>query len=173
MKPIQYLFVGFPYSGKTTLAKELVKMGFSHINIDDLKSDGGFKNISDDDVPDKVWDGVFNKADELIVKYLNEGKNVANEYAWITRQWRDRAREVAKDAGFETKIIYIDAPTDVIWIRWNENIKTRNRFHLSKEELERSIKEFEKLTPDENFIVYDQAVPVEEWIAKNFPQPLP
>ena len=103
-KPNQFLLVGFPYSGKTTLAKELVeKYGFSHINIDELKFNKGYKDVGDDEVPDQVWEEIFKEADELLVKYLNEGKNVANEYAWITKSWRDRARKVALDAGFETK----------------------------------------------------------------------
>ena len=170
MKPIQYLLVGFPYSGKTTLARELInRLGFANINIDQLKFGKGFKDVSDDDVPDEVWNEIFNEADRLIIKYLEQGKSLVNEYAWVTKEWRDRAKKAA--SGFETRIIYVDEPTDIIWKRWHENIKIRNRFHLSKEELERSIKEFEDLKVDENFIVYDQTVPLEEWIAKNFPQP--
>lgn len=46
MKPKQYLLVGFPYSGKTTLAKELEKsLGFAHINIDQLKFDEGYTEV--------------------------------------------------------------------------------------------------------------------------------
>ena len=106
-KPIQYLLVGFPYSGKTTLAKELEKsLGFAHINLDQLKWDMGYTNVGDDDVPDQAWQAIFEKADKLLLKYLNEGKSVANEYAWITRKWRDKARQVARDKGHETKVIY-------------------------------------------------------------------
>ena len=170
MKPIQYLLVGLPYSGKTTLVDELVKrLGFAHINIDELKFAKGFKDVSDDDVPDNVWDEIFKEADGLIVKFLNEGKNLINEYAWVTKAWRDRARKAA--TGYETKIIYVEASREIIWKRWEENIKIQNRFHLSKEELERSIKEFEPLSPDEDFIFYDQTTLVEDWITKNFHQP--
>jgi len=104
-KPIQYLLVGFPYSGKTTLAKELEKkLGFARINIDELKFAKGYTNVGDDEVPDQVWDEIFKEADQLIIKYLSEEKSLANEYAWVTREWRDRARKVAKDAGFDTKL---------------------------------------------------------------------
>src|SRR3989344_900717 len=121
-KPIQYLLVGLPYSGKTTLARELERqLGFAHINIDQLKFDRGYNDVGDDDVPDKVWEEIFNHADKLILTYLNQGKNIANEYAWITKEWRDRARKVAKDAGFETKVIYINLPEDVIRKRREEN----------------------------------------------------
>ncbi len=166
MKPIQYLLVGFPYSGKTTLAKELEKrLGFAHINIDQLKFDKGYTEVGDDDVPDSAWDEIFNDADHLIVKYLSEGKSVANEYAWITREWRDRARKIAKDAGFETKIIYIKLPKEVVWKRWMENSKTKTRFQWPKEEFERNFKDFEEPTEDENIIVYDQNSSIENLIS--------
>lgn len=164
-KPVQYLLVGFPYSGKTTLAKELQKrLGFAHINIDQLKFDRGYTDIGDDDVPDLVWNEIFTEADKLIVKHLSEGKSVANEYAWITRSWRDRARKVAKDAGFETKVIYIKLPKKVIWERWIENDKTKARFHWPKGEFERSFRDFEEPTPDENIIIYDQKILIVDWI---------
>lgn len=54
MKPKQYLLVGFPYSGKTTLAEELEKrLGYAHINIDQLKFDEGYTEVGDD-VPDEA-----------------------------------------------------------------------------------------------------------------------
>lgn len=164
-KPIQYLLVGFPYSGKSTLAKELEKrLSFAHINIDQLKFDKGYTEVGDDDVPDLVWNEIFSEADRLIVKYLSEGKNVANEYAWISRQWRDRARKVAGEAGFETKVIYVKLPKKIIWERWTENDKTKVRFHWPKEEFERNFKDFEEPTSDENVIIYDQKTRVEGWI---------
>ena len=164
-KPIQYLLVGFPYSGKTTLAKELQKkLNFSHINIDQLKFDKGYKDVGDDDVPDSVWEEIFNEADRLIVEYLKKGKNVANEYAWITKSWRDRARKVARDAGFKTKVIYIKLPQEIIRRRWSENTKTKTRFHWPEKEFERYLQEFEEPSQKEDVVIYDQLTDVDNWI---------
>ena len=163
--PTQYILVGLPYSGKTTLASELVeRLGFAHINIDKIKADKGYGNVGDDDVPDLAWNSIFSEADKQIVKYLGRGKNIANEYAWVTREWRDRARNVAGDIGFSTKVIYIKLPKKVVWERWVENDKTKVRFHWPKDEFERYFREFEEPTADEDVIIYDQTVPVEEWI---------
>lgn len=168
-KPVQYLLVGFPYSGKSTLAGELQsRLGFAHINIDQLKVDKGFGGVGDDDVPDRTWDEIFSDADVLIHKYLTEGKNVANEYAWITRGWRDRARKVARNAGFATKVIYLKVPLDVIRQRWLENDRTRTRFQWSEGELASYLRDFEEPTSDEDIIVYDQSLSVHEWINQNF-----
>lgn len=167
-KPTQYLLVGFPYSGKTTLAKELEKrLGFAVINIDTMKFEKGYTEVGDDDVPDKIWDEIFKEADELIVKYLKEGKNLANEYAWITKEWRDRARKVAKDAGFETKIIYVNTPLEIVEKRWKENQKTKHRFDWPEHEFRNYINDFQELTDDEDFIIYNQTKPVDIWIEEN------
>lgn len=166
-KPIQYLLVGFPYSGKSTFAKELQRrLGFAHINIDQLKFDEGYTTVGDDDVPDEAWDRIFKRADELIVKYLTDGKNLANEYAWITREWRDRAREVARDAGFETKVVYIKLPKEVITKRWQENEHTKARFQWPEKEFDGYLNDFEEPTPDEKVIIYDQSIPLDEWVEK-------
>ncbi len=168
-KPAQYLLVGFPYSGKTTLGKLLAeKLNFAHINLDQLKWDMGYSDVGDDDVPDTVWDKVFNDADNLLIKYLNEGKNVANEYAWITREWRDRARGVAKGDGFETIVIYLKLSRDVIINRWKENEKSRKRFQWPEDEFNRTFSEFEEPTSDENVIIYDGTMSLEEWVCDNF-----
>jgi predicted kinase len=167
-KPIQYLLVGLPYSGKTTLAKELVsRLGFAYINIGQLKWDKGYSDVGDDDVPDKVWKEIFEKADKLILKYLNEGKNLANEYAWVTKKWRDRARKVVANAGFETRTIYLKIPVEEVNRRWIENIKTKNHFHWPKDEFNNYLRDFEEPTLEENVILYDQSIPFDNWVKKN------
>lgn len=160
-KPIQYLLVGYPYSGKTTLAKRLEKeFGFARINIDELKWDAGFKDMGDDAVPDEVWEKIFKKADSLLVKYLRQGKNVANEYAWITKTWRERARNVAKKAGFDTRVIYLKTPKKEIEKRWLTNLKTKSRFHWPESEFKRVFFEFEEPTPEENTVSYSPKTPL-------------
>jgi len=167
-KPINYLLVGLPYSGKSTLAIELKnRYDFAQINIDELKFKKGYKDKGDDEVPDKVWDEIFIEADELIIKYLKEGKNIANEYAWVTRAWRDRARKVAKDAGFDTKVIYIKIPLSVIKERWLKNNQSKSRFQWPEHEFENYINDFEVPTTYENVIVYDQSIPANDWIKNN------
>lgn len=167
-KPTNFVLVGFPYAGKSTMARGLKEQkGFAHINIDQLKWDRGFTEVGDDDVPDQIWDEIFKDADDLLVKHLREGKHVANEYAWITREWRDRTRKVAADAGFPTKLIYINIPPEVIKQRWVDNIQKRDHFHWPEEEFQRVFTEFEPPEADEDMLVYDQSIPLNEWLEKN------
>ena len=167
-KPIQYLLVGLPFSGKTTLALELKKrLNFASINVDKLKWSMGYRDVGDDEVPDKVWKDIFRQADQLIVKYLREGKNLASEYAWVTKSWRDRARDVAGRAGFTTKIIYLKIPIAEIKRRLAENRRLKNHFIWPEKELNNYIKDFEEPGDDEDVIIYDQTILLDRWITEN------
>ncbi|WKZ25960.1 MAG: AAA family ATPase [bacterium] len=126
----------------------------------------GLFRCSDDDVPDEVWGKIFKKADELLLKYLKQGKNVVNEYAWITKEWRDKARNVARKEGFQTIIIYLKLSEAEIIKRWKENDKSRKRFHWPLEEFRRIFSEFEEPNSDENVIIYDGIMSVESLLKK-------
>lgn len=166
--PINYLLVGLPYSGKSTMAKYLEdNLGFSHINIDQLKWNRGYTNVGDDDVPDQVWDEIFLEADRILVDLLHSGKNVANEYAWITLDWRERTKKVATEAGFETIIIYIDISKEEVMKRWKDNLIKKDHFHWPEDEFKKILNDFEQPTNDEKVLRYDQSIPLEDWVKQN------
>jgi predicted kinase len=168
-KATQYILCGIPFSGKSTLGKELAKrLGFVHINLDQLKKEKGYGKVSDDDVPDNVWKIIFQEADKKLIDTLKSGKNVANETAWVTRKWRDRARKVAADAGFASKIIWLTIDEVIVRNRWQQNRKKTNRYDTFDKEFNDYVNDFEPPTRDEDIIIYDQTIPVDEWIKKNF-----
>lgn len=167
-KQRQYILVGYPFAGKTTLAKGIEKrLGFRRLNIDDVKFEMGFEDRSDDDVPDKDWARIFNELDKRIVESLKEGKTIVNEYAWLTRDWRDRARKLADDLEVETKLIFVNTPQDVVRERWLQNRKTNKRFDIPDSVFEDSLRLFEKPTSDENVLVYSESDNLDEWIKEN------
>lgn len=169
MTPTQYLLCGLPFSGKTTLGKFLAdKLGFVHINLDEIKKEKGYGKVSDDDVPDKVWEEIFEIADGKLLDALIRGKNVVNETAWVTREWRDRARKIAAGAGFPTKVIFLDIPEEICRHRRLENQETHARYETFDKEFEDYLYDFEKPTEDEDLIIYDGKIPLKEWTNQNF-----
>ena len=167
-KQIHYLLVGYSFAGKTTLAKELGKrFGFKRLSIDDVKFEIGYQDVSDDDVPDEAWKKIFEELDLRITENLKEGKTILNEYAWITKKWRDRARKIAYDLGIETKIIFVDTSEEVVRKRWQKNKKRNERFDVSEDVFEEAIKTFEKPSEEENVILYKETDDFESWINKN------
>lgn len=167
-KQIHYLFVGYAYAGKSTLARELeTRLGFNRISIDEVKFDLGFKDVSDSEISAEDWHKIFTELDKRIRNFLTDGKSLLNEYAWMTREWRDRAREIATSMGVETKIIFVDTPEKIIRKRWEENKKTKERFHVAVDVFEDSIRLFEPPSEDENLILYKNDMDVSNWIKEN------
>ncbi len=165
---IHYLLVGYPFAGKTMLAKELEKrLGFVRLSIDEVKFELGYRDTSDNDVPDGAWEKIFAELDRRITKELKEGKTILNEYAWLTREWRDRARKLADDLGIETKIIFVDTLEELVRRRWQENREKSDRFDVPDDVFEEAISSFEKPTDDENVLVYQENANVDEWINQN------
>jgi predicted kinase len=170
-KPTQFILCGIPFSGKTTLGKKLEKrLGFVHINLDDIKKERGYGDISDDDVPNRIWKQIFAEADKRLIKALKSGRSVVNETAWVTRKWRDRVRKIAEKLGFPTKVIYIKIPEEIAKKRWQQNRLNKKRYDTKDDEFEGYIKDFEKPTPDEELIIYDYTIPIKDWIKKYFNQ---
>lgn len=166
---MQYLLCGLPFSGKTTLGKKLQeKLGFVHLNLDKIKAENGYGKISDDDVPEKVWESIFTEANKKLIECLKNNKNAANETAWVTRKWRDKSKKVAANAGFTTKIIFLDIPERICRQRWQENKKTKTRYDTYEAEFESYVHDFEKPTEDENVLLYDGKIPLDDWVKKNF-----
>lgn len=143
-------------------------MGFEHINLDEIRQEKGYGEIKEDDIPDGVWKDIFVEADKRLIAYLKAGNNVANETAWVTRAWRDRARNIAKKAGFQTKIIFLDIPTDVAKERLLQNRNVKTHYDTPDDEFENYIKDFEKPMPEEDVIVFKQTDDLEEWMKNNF-----
>lgn len=168
-KQMQYLFVGYPFAGKTVLAKELEKrFGFTRLSIDEIKFEFGFQGISDADIPEDVWQKLFEELDLRVVSALKQNQTVLNEYAWLTRKWRDRARKLARDLGIETRIIFVDAPENVVRNLLKANRKEIKRFDVPDDVFEYAIRYFEPPATDENMIIYSHADNLDDWIRRNF-----
>jgi len=168
-KPTQYLLVGLPFSGKTTLVDELVKrLGFKSVNIDEIKKEFGYKALDDDHVPDKIWEKIFNEINKRVIKYLKNGFNVLTETAWVKREWRDKGRLAPSKEGFKTKVIYVVCTPLTARKRLLENRQTKKRFDVPDNIFEESIRDFEVPTKDEDVIIYDQLESLDKWIKNNF-----
>ncbi|MDO8570830.1 MAG: ATP-binding protein [Candidatus Daviesbacteria bacterium] len=169
MKPVQYVLCGLPFSGKTVLAKELEKrLGFARVSLDEIKFEHGLSEVSDDDVSAKEWDKIFDDLENKVIKYLKNGKSTLSETAWITKEWRERARKVADKEGFETKIIYVDTSPELVRKRFLENRKIKTRFDLPDNIFEEALRDFECPTSEENVINYHQPADLDIWIKENF-----
>jgi len=160
-----YIFAGLPYSGKTTLTKELVKrFGFSSVSMDDIIDQKGYEV---EKMTQEDWNLVYSEGYGNLKRLLLEGKTVVLDLGNLKRSERKTAGEIAESLGSNHKLIYLDVSVDEIEARWERNKTSKERGQLERATLNRALKMFEKPTPDENFIPYNQNMNLDEWIKTN------
>ena len=149
-----YILCGFPYSGKSYIAKELVgETDITLVSIDDIFHSKGF-SWDDDRLPDaEEWKDIFDISYEQSMDALKQGKNVLYDSTNHTKASRDDLRKVAQSVNAETAVIYIQTPVETIWKRWEENTKTKERSVVSKELVQMTIDTFEIPEAGENVII--------------------
>lgn len=163
-----YILCGLPFSGKTTLAKELVKrFGFISINIDDIKVEYGIGDVDDDEVSDKMWTKILGDIDKRVKKNLQDNKSVIVESYTIIRSGRDKLREIATGLGIPTKIIYLNISEFLARQRWLKNEKSQVRFRITKKIFNEAVRDLEPPTKTEHVLEFNQNIPIADWITKN------
>lgn len=164
-KQFQYILVGLPFSGKTTLSKAISeKLNIPRVNLDEVKFEMGFEGVSDNDVTHEQWKEIFDETDKRVIEHLKQGKSVLHETSWTKKWKRDRARKLASDLGIDSVVLYVKVPEEVARKRWLKNRDEQQRFDLPEDVFEEAAKDFEVPTEDENLLVYDQSIPVDDWI---------
>ena len=160
-----YILTGLPFSGKTTLTKELVnRFGFIIVSMDDVMDEKGFEAVK---MTQEDWNTVYSEGYEKLKKLLSEGKTVVLDLGNLKRSERTTARQIAESLNSAYKLIYLDIPVDEIEARWKRNNETKERDQLERVTLDIALVMFDKPTSDENFIIYNQNMDLDKWIKDN------
>lgn len=164
-KQVQYILVGLPFSGKTTLSKAMSeKLGIPRVNLDEVKFEMGFEGVSDNDMTHEQWDKIFVETDKRVVEHLKQGRSVLHETSWTKKWKRDRARKLATNLSIDSVVLFVKVPEELARERWLKNREEQKRFDLQEDVFNEAVKEFEIPTEDENLLVYNQTIPIDEWM---------
>ena len=149
-----FILCGLPYSGKTYITEKLIaKTEISIVRIDDLFHEGGFswdKNI----LPNKAeWDVIFEDSYQVTKNILGRSENVLYDSTNHTLASREKLRELAKQSGAETTVIFVNTPKNIIWERWEKNKESTARSVVAKDLVEMTIDVFEPPTQDEHVVM--------------------
>lgn len=148
-----FILCGFPYAGKSFVAKGLKKSSdVICVAIDDIFHARGFDWNTDTLPNNDEWQNIFDESYEMSKIALQDGKNALYDSTNQTCASRDKLRKVARSVGAETIVIYIQCSHETIWKRWGENQKNQNRSVVSKDLVQMTIDQFEVPTEDENVI---------------------
>ena len=164
-----YILCGIPFSGKTTLASELVKrFGFIRIDLDEIKFELFGADKKDGDMDKRDWNYVYEEMYKRIDTELKAGKTVIHDTGNFTKKERSEVRQIADRLGIETITIFTETPVEVARQRLVVNKNTHLRFDVDQKVFESTLAEMQSPTADENPILFHYNESVETWINENF-----
>lgn len=162
-----YILTGLPYSGKTTLRRELMKrFNFKSVSVDEIMDQ---ENMSREGHPTQEdWDQAYSTAYEKLKEYLKNKYTVIFDCGNLPFHERENARQIAKEVGSQFKLIYVNTSKDEILLRRTENQQTKIRGHLDDTMMDTALKLFDEPSAQEQPITYNQHLNLEKWIKIHF-----
>ena len=159
-----YIMCGLPFAGKTTLAKEMVKMlSIRRVSVDEINGERGIWN-ADTGMSPEEWTKTYEIAYQRIGTFLSEGESVVDESANFTKEQRHRLRAIAEKYNAQAYVIFVDVPLAEVQRRWQANRQTMVR----DDDFAHVVECFEPPTMNENVLRYDGLLPPKAWIRLKF-----
>lgn len=152
--PRLFLFIGYPGAGKTTVAKIIeAKTGAVHLWADRERIKL-FKNPTHDEAESVELYNQMNKAAEYLLK---KDKSVIFDTNFNHFKDRQHLREIAKNSGAETVLIWLTTPIDMAKQRAVNDETLRNGYPDKMTDLQflAIAKKLEPPTKNENAIKID------------------
>ena len=148
-----FILCGLPYSGKTYVSDRLhTETGISVMRIDDILRKRGFYWNTNKLPNEAEWRGIFEESYQATKNILERSENVVYDSTNHTLASREKLRELAKQSGAETAVIFVNTPKHIIWERWEKNKKLTTRSIVAKDLVQMTINAFEPPTQYEHVI---------------------
>jgi predicted kinase len=163
-RPQLYIVFGLPFSGKSTLVRELVRhRGCVVIDIDAINTARGV-GIAGAAITPEDWAISFATAEAQLDAALAAGQSVAYDGHVWSRAQRDGFRALAQLAGADVIFIYLDATESVVHERLLANRHTAQRFDVPDDLFAQAVGLMEPPDEEERVMRYDGAEPVALWV---------
>jgi predicted kinase len=165
-RPRLYIVFGIPFSGKSTIVRELVRQrGCAVIDIDAINTARGVGIAGATIAPDD-WAISFASARAQLDAALAAGESVAYDGHVWSRAQREDFRAVASAAGAKITFIYLDVPESVARERWQANRQIAQRHDVPDDLFTQAVGLMEPPDEEERVMRYDGSEPVTAWVAK-------
>jgi predicted kinase len=160
-----YVVFGIPFSGKSTLVRELVRQrGCRVIDIDAINTERGV-GIAGAKITPEDWEISFARARAQLAAALAAGEPVAYDGHVWSRTQREDFRAVARSADAEITFIYLDVPEAIARRRWQANRHTSQRHDVRDDLFTQAVALMEPPDESEGVTRYDGVAPVAAWVA--------
>ena len=162
-----YLLCGMPFSGKSTLGKSIAQyLDAPYISLDEINEARGLDGGKG--IPVEEWEKTHYLAIEQLRDLMPFQQNIIVDDTNCFRWLRDRFRNLGRQYGYETTVIFLDVPFTEIEKRIISNNKNRTRNGVKSEIIAEMKKTFEPPQPDEQTINYTLERSMKEWIVEHF-----
>jgi predicted kinase len=161
-----YIVFGIPFSGKSTIVRELVRQrGCAVIDIDAINTVRGI-GISGAPIMPEDWAISFASARAQLDAALAAGESVAYDGHVWSRAQRDEFGAIASAAGADTTFIYLDVPESVAHERLHTNRRTAQRHDVPDDLFTQAVRLMEPPDEEERVMRYDGSEPLTAWVAR-------
>jgi predicted kinase len=164
VRPWLLITCGYPFSGKSTLARAVSELpGMSLVAVDDQHAALGY-DIAAGDPGDREWLQAYRAAYRKIDRELGDGRSAVFDSVGFRRRDRDRARRIAGHRGARSLVIWLDVPADEARRRLDCNEANPTRTQVPIASFERIVAEFEPPDDDEQTVIYRPDVDPAVWV---------
>ena len=156
---------GLAFSGKSTLARKISEhTGSKLVAFDKL----WVEQDKEKPVPkgSEGWRYIRDLATTEILAILKSGTSVVYDDNNPRKEHREELRSVAKNAGADAVVIYLDTSLDVIRAREEANRSSKDRHDVELENFEKVMQDLEVPTGDENALVFTPGMNIDNFVKK-------
>ena len=160
-----YIRCGLRFSGKSTLAQEIAEhtvgeiIAFDKLWVEEDKIKPVPKNADG-------WRHIRKVAQEKILKTLKEGKSVIYDDNNAKREHREELRNLAKQAGVESIVVYLDTPLEIIRAREEANKDSQNRHEVEPHNFQKVLGDLEIPARDEKSLIFILEADINDFLKK-------
>lgn len=165
------VLTGLPFSGKTTLTREIIKhAGGIKVSEDAIKDSHG---LDPEHMNQSDWDNLITETVDTAYQLLDDGETVIIDGTNLKKEDRDKARDKAAKLGVQCLLVYLDISEEEIEQRRQHNHITQERAHVSDEIMETASGMIEEPMAEENPILYNGTRDVKTWYENHIEQYIP
>jgi|GEM_PF-91433 len=165
--PTLYIMCGFPFAGKSTIARAMVEqLGVVRVALDDITTELGASADPAMVGSDEQWQHTHDVFYERIIQALQAGQSVVVDSVAYKRLHRNGLRKAARRFGARAVVVYVETTADTSKQRWITNRTTRQRPDVRDENYTSVTGNFEPPQADEATITVNNDMPLAEIIRK-------
>lgn len=160
-----YIMCGLAFSGKSTLARKIAEYTDGKlIAFDKLWVEQDKKKLVPEGV--KGWRYIRDLAQKDIFASLRAGNSVVYDENNPKKEHRKELWDVAKKAGADAVVIYLNTSLDIIRDREEANRSAQNRHNVELKNFEKVMRDLEVPTADENIMIFTPEMNIDDFIKK-------